>query len=228
VRLHADLDQPLLRLPAEQQYSTAHAHARCLGSQPLFIPGVRFVVPPCAASLYASGGRDSFSPVVTSGSHGVLLRRSVAGLQAKATSGESEAMGRDLGGGGGAAWALIFACNGTSAASPVTRPSQRTGFCGRETIAGRRSFKLAQSRPPPQKREKIMWPAAAVAPVGLTNPTEPLPGETTMTKAIRQPPRETCAGKEGLGLPRRGWSLAAGSDLAQCWVRELSHGCTGP
>lgn len=137
----------------------AHAHARCLGSQPLFIPGVRFVVPPCAASLYASGGRDSFSPVVTSGSHGVLLRRSAAGLQAKATSGETVR--------------VLVGCLGPNLrlqrdkrGIPGDTAISTHGLLWTETIAGRRSdrSKLAQSRPPPQKREKRMWPAAVDEP----------------------------------------------------------------
>ena len=60
-----------------------------------------------------------FSPVVTSGGHGVLLQRPVAGLYK-----QSPVVRVRPCGGLGVAWALIFACNGTSAASPVTRPSQ--------------------------------------------------------------------------------------------------------
>lgn len=67
-------------------------------------------------------------------------------IQAK-PSGESETMG-----GLGVAWALIFACNGTSAASPVTRPSQPrvSVVCDRDGRRPANVHQLVQRLPQPR------------------------------------------------------------------------------
>ena len=82
-------------------------------------------------------------------------------------------------GGLGVAWALIFACNGTSAASPVTRPSQPRVFSVVRDRDGRRPANVHQLV---QRLPRNVLPAGnysagrlqlTTCGVPCTNPTEP-------------------------------------------------------
>lgn len=120
----------IVRLRPARDHSSIHRRTKriqlllrdytrcCLGSQPSCPGGHVFGVPPCTASPYSSGRRNGtslfgFSPVMTSGRHGVLLDRSApAGVARK----PQRRRGVRL------AWTLIFAGNGTSSsASPDPR-----------------------------------------------------------------------------------------------------------